>query len=362
MKQESHGGDIYRNEVQLDYSVNVNPLGMPASVIEAGKLGIDYSGRYPDPYCEELVKEIVQYHHLSRQANVIVGNGASELIYGLCRAVGAKRGLLPSPSFSEYGNALRAVDAACDYVYFTKEEGFAFSSEKIIHHITEKTDVVFLCNPNNPTGKTIKRDEIIKIMKHCEKTRTYLCVDECFLPFVAEEENLTMLKWIEEFSYLIVLRAFTKIFAMPGLRLGYMITSNNVVSDRLHFVLPSWNVSIPAQMAGVAALKDSQLDSYLARTRNMISQEREVLTKGLLDTVADQVYHSDTNFIMFHVKHFLLEQGRNLKKELLDRKILIRSCSNYDGLEEGYYRIAVKTKGENERLIEELKNIVYFNK
>ena len=185
----------------------------------------------------------------------------------------------------------------------------------------------------------------MRLAERCEETKTFLCVDECFLPFLPGEPALSMKGETVRFPHLAVLRAFTKVYGMPGLRLGYLMTGNRELAGRLKEKLPPWNVSLPAQLAGAAALK---AEGYLEKTRELIRGEKEKLVSLLLETVADRVYPGSANFLLFH--------GREgLKEELLDRKILIRDCSNFKGLSRGYYRICIRTQEENERL----KEILY---
>lgn len=347
MENYTHGGDRYGREIELDYSVNINPLGMPKESLQAAKEGVLLSDRYPDPLCRDLIREIRFFEGVTDQTEILTGNGAAELIYALCSAIPEGKALLLAPSFQEYENALVAAGHSGDFIYLKEAENFALPIQELLSRITKEISLVFLCNPCNPTGTVTGKEELVKLAEKCEETGTFLCVDECFLPFLSEEPVLTMKKETERFSHLIVLRAFTKVYGMPGLRLGYLLTGNRRLAERLKEKLPPWNVSLPAQLAGIAALR---AEGYLEKTRELIRGEKEKLVSVLLETVADRVYPGSANFLLF--------RGREgLKEELLARKILIRDCSNFRGLTKGYYRICVRTQEENERLKEALYSL-----
>lgn len=344
MENYTHGGDRYGREIELDYSININPFGMPEESLQAAKEGLLLSDRYPDPFCRDLILEIRSFEKAGEHTEILTGNGAAELIYALCDVIPEGKALLLAPSFQEYENALVAAGHSCDFLYLKEEENFVVSWEKISAAVTNEIKLIFLCNPGNPTGMVTEKKLLLKLAERCEETGTFLCVDECFLPFLSEEPALTMKRETGRFSRLVVLRAFTKVYGMPGLRLGYLLTGNRELSEKLKKRLPPWNVSLPAQMAGIAAL---QAEGYLEKTRKLIREEKEKLVDTLLQTVADRVYPGRANFFLFH--------GREgIKEELLTRKILIRDCSNFRGLTRGYYRICIRTQEENERLREAL--------
>ncbi len=341
-----HGGDIYRYDVEYDFSVNINPLGMPKASVEAAQNGVLLSSRYPDHRAEELCFAIAERESVLPQ-NVIVGNGAAELIYALIRAIKPNRALLAVPTFSEYETAVRAEGGDIDYFYLKEENNFRLT-EDVISYITDETDIIFICNPNNPTGTVAERDLMEKIVSKCEKTGTYICVDECFLPFLRDEENLTLKKKIHNYPHLIVLRAFTKIYAMAGLRLGYALTSNSDLIEKMHCVIQPWNTSVPAQMAGVAAL--SEKEGYIEKTQDLIESQKEYLISEMKNGLAEKIYDSKADYIFF-------KSVKNLKEKLLEQKILIRSCADYVNLSDGYYRIGIKSAEENGELIKRWKKI-----
>lgn len=340
-----HGGDIYRNPVEYDFSVNINPLGMPEAGVKAAMEGVLLSSRYPDAFGEELKIEIAKQKKIL-PSQIILGNGAAELIYGLCHGRKGNKGLAAAPCFQEYEEAFRSAGGEMKFWKLHEEDDFLLK-EDFLSAITEEIDVVFLCNPNNPTGTLLSRQFLMKIAEKCEETKTWFCLDECFLPFLMEEEMYSMIPWIQKFPHMIILRAFTKIYGMPGLRLGYGISSNEEILEKIRASIQPWNTSIPAQMAGVAALKDTR---YLEETRNLIQRETKYLLKELSKGLADKIYHPSVNYIFF-------KSRKDLKERLLEQGILIRSCSNFRNLKEGFFRIGIRTRKENQELIERWREI-----
>ena len=260
--------------------------------------------------------------------------------FAAVQAVCPQKALVIAPSFSEYEEALRSVGAEVEYYYLCEEDNFQIR-EDYVDKLSEEIDMIFLCNPNNPTGQTIDRDMLIKILDRCKKQNIVVILDECFLEFLDEPNRYEMSDLRGEYPNLLIIKAFTKIFSMPGLRLGYAISSNPDILEEMSWKLQQWNVSVPAQMAGVAALEKPK--EYIRQTREYVSGQREYM-RNIMKMMGYVVFASKANYLFF--------KGRpGLEKEALEAGFLIRDCQNYEGLSEGFYRIAVLTKEENERLI-----------
>lgn len=340
-----HGGDIYRHPVDFDFSVNINPLGMPERSRRAGIKAMASVEKYPDYEGEALCQAIASFEGVKKE-QVLLGNGGAELIYTLCYALRPKKGLLTLPSFGEYERALQAAGAECTFWQRKREEGFCLK-EDFLKAVEEDISVLFLCNPNNPTGSRMEKELLLEIARACERTKTCFCVDECFLPFLQEESQLTLKRELEQFPHLIVLRAFTKIYGMPGLRLGYVLSANKPLLEKMERAMQPWNTSLPAQMAGIKALEDK---AYIERTRELIEGERRWLIKELSRGLTEKIYPSSANFIFFRARE-------DLKERLLEKGILIRSCENYRGLEKGYFRIGIRKRAENKELIQRWREL-----
>lgn len=338
-----HGGDIYRNPGCLDFSANINPLSMPASVREAAKRGIEESDHYPDVLCRKLVAAIAAKEQIPEEW-VICGNGAADLIFSLCLAVKPKRALLPAPTFAEYEQALRSVDCEADFYYLEEQNGFV-PDESVLERLTSDTDLFFLCNPNNPTGVLTPPSLLKEIAGVCRRQGILLVSDECFLDFLEEEEKYSYKEELKREGGIFLLKAFTKIYAMPGLRLGYGICREASLPGRMRKCMQPWNVSVPAQAAGLAALSETE---YVRKTRSLIAQEKEYLLGALSGLVT--VYGSGANYIFFR-------SSETLYDDLHRKGILIRDCGNYRGLSRGYYRIAVRSHEENVRFVRAVQDV-----
>ncbi len=340
-----HGGDIYTYGGLLDFSVNVNPLGPPQEVLDAAKRGVELAEHYPDSRCRELKAALARRKHLPGEF-FIPGNGAAELLFSLVLAEKPKRALLPVPSFSEYERALKTVDCQIEVYPLEEENGFRLA-EDFTDALSADVDMVFLCNPSNPAGQITGRELLLEIAAECEEKKIRLVVDECFVEFLEEPQAYTMEKMTERYSSLFILQALTKTCSIPGLRLGYGITSDSALLERMEEVRQPWGVSVPAQCAGIAALGGE--GSRMERARELIRSERKRMEETLRETGVE-VIASSCNFI-------LVKSPYDLFRLLKDRGILIRDCSNYRGLGRGWYRTAVRTEEENKRLLEAVRDI-----
>lgn len=336
-----HGGDIYTPRdlkpgmKLLDFSANLNPLGMPESVKQAAIAAISKSEAYPDPLCRELRQAISQKEGISPD-QIVCGNGAADLIYRLAWAVKPKKGLILAPTFAEYELALQNAGAEIKIVSLNREKSFV-PDETILDAVKPGISVVFFCNPNNPTGITVSRDFLCSLAEKCRQMGALLVVDECFLCFVEKGEEKSMVSELSRFDNLLILKAFTKLYAMAGLRLGYLLCGSEDLAGEIAASGQAWSVSTPAQAAGIAALSETD---YAAKTKEYVRENREFLQNVLAEAGAE-VFPSETNYIFFRWK------DGNLPEKLSPYGILIRSCKNYHNLDETYYRIAVRTAEEN---------------
>ena len=322
-----HGGDIYRNCISLDYSVNINPLGIPASVEAALREAVSLCSRYPDIRQEKLKAAIAGMDKVSAD-EILCGNGASELFPAILHALKPKKILIPVPSF--YGYEWAAGTEACEVSYFPLREQDNFVlGEDFIEALDKETELIYLANPNNPTGQLIPPEILKGILKRCQE-----------LDIIVVEAGMKC-------GNLIQVRAFTKTFAIPGVRLGYLICRNREVCQKIARQLPEWNLSVFAQMAGCAAAKETE---FIGESRKLIKEQRSILTKELT-SLGFRVYPSRADYILFYTELPLYEL-------LLKKQILIRNCENYRGLSKGYYRIAVRGQAENERLISALREVM----
>ena len=340
-----HGGEIYDKAVTLDYSVNVNPLGLPPAVKKALTENLTYAERYPDIECRALKAALAKRYDLPEDY-FLCGNGASELFELIVKAACPKSALVMAPTFSGYEKALSGAGVKPAYHYLSKADGFELTGA-ILKNIEAGPDIVFLCQPNNPVGRTIEPTLLEKIADACAEQKSRLIVDECFLEFTDRCEERTARRFLKKNLYVTVVSAFTKVYAMPGIRAGYLMTADEEFIRRMKEAQTEWSVSGAAQTAGVAALSET---AYVEEARKLIDRERAVMTR-MLTELGLTVYPSEANFL-------LIETDRDIASPLLERGILIRHCANYEGLDEHYFRVAVKKPEENRVLLEILREIL----
>lgn len=337
MKEQIHGGDVYRHPDVIDFSSNMNPLGTPGEVIRAARESMLCIANYPDVRCERLIRALGEAEQVPENW-LICGNGAAELIFALAFALRPKKALLPAPTFAEYEQALRAAGSEVCF-YELSHENHLEADKSLAEMIRrEKPEMVFLCNPNNPTGLLVPQDVMEEVRSVCRREHVFLVMDECFLDFVEDGEELSQKKYLSDRN-IFILRAFTKRYAMAGLRLGYGICADESVLEKMREAMQPWSVSIPAQAAGEAALGEKE---YVRRSMRIVRTEREYL-RGVLQKSGFKVYDSRANYLFFRAP-------AGLREALLKRGIMIRSCANYRNLGEEYYRIAVRKHEDNVKL------------
>ena len=343
MEKHIHGGDVYHHQGCIDFSANCNPLGTPRKVKEAIIESLDHINDYPQVGCFPLKKAIAEYEHTDF-SQVICGNGAAEVIFTLCRAVSPKKALVPAPTFAEYQQALYSVGCQVEFFYLDEKKQFRLDEDFMLA-LTPDLDIIFLCNPNNPTGLLAEKEVLKKLLDRCRQLDIFMAVDECFLDFVPEPEKYTLKEYLKDYENLFLFKAFTKRYAMAGVRLGYGLCGNGKLLEKMESMCQPWNVSSLAQAAGLAALKET---AYVEEGRQVTFQELDYLKKEL-SALGYPVYPSQANYVFF-------KGPEDLYEKLEKRKILIRDCSNYTGLCKGYYRVAVKNHEENRALIQALKS------
>lgn len=344
-----HGGNIeeigrkYKiaPEEIIDFSANINPLGLNERVKETMISAINLIERYPDITYYKLKHTICSYEGINL-SNLFVGNGAAEVIFNIVRGLKPNKVLLPAPTFSEYEEAVASVDGTIKYHYLKENNEFA-PDESFIDSIDEDIDLIFICNPNNPTGVLVKTEFIERVLIKAKKCGAKVVVDESFLDFVKEKEKYSAIDLINNYHNLIIVKSLTKFFAMPGIRIGYGISANEELIAKINKVSVPWAVNTVASEGVGAGLKEMQ---YIKETIEYVEEQREVLYEELKKLKFIKVFKPSVNFIMFKTL-----KNIELKEELISKGILIRSCANYPGLSENFYRVAVRTAEENEKLI-----------
>lgn len=349
MTQLVHGGDWvgYREQFgrdALDFSANVSPLGLPEGVKNAIIRALPKADRYPDPLCRELRGKLAKTEGLPAE-HILCGNGAADLIFRLALAAKPKKALLPAPTFAEYGSALETVGCELKRHILQESDDFAVT-ERFLDDIDKSVDVVFLCQPNNPTGQLTDLAMVERILRRCKECSALLVVDECFLDFLPDGEERSAKHFLSE-KNLVILKAFTKLYGMAGVRLGYCLSSDTELLAQMQASGQPWAVSSLAQAAGIAALDETE---YVSQVRELIARQRPILEKGLR-ALGLRVLDGQANYLLFQATETL---GDAMRK----KGVVLRSCGNYPGLDGTWYRTAVRTTPENEQLLKTLAEVL----
>lgn len=333
----THGG-IYSaglfDSKLVDFSSNVNPLGFPASINNVIKKNLDLLSVYPDPDSTKLRETLEKFTHINKN-QITIGNGATEIIYNFCKAfLKNSKVLIPIPTFGEYESAARLSGAR---ISFFKTMNLNKNISDLQDMIT-KTNCVFICNPNNPTGVLIPKRNLLRILEDAHNKSVFMFLDECFIELVPDL-NESLINYIKEFDNLFILRSLTKSFGLAGLRIGYGLGSRKVIETLQRIKIP-WNINGLAQKVANEALQNA---SHLIKTRKMIKKELQFLIDAISKISSFTCFDSSTNFILIKSKM----NSKNIQKKLLEKKILIRDCSSFRGLDNNFIRVAVRTHKEN---------------
>ena len=344
----SHGGKYGTknpNPQVIDFSSNVNPLGCHPGVKRYLKKQLDLISEYPDPNSSDLRANLAWFTGV-RKKQIVVGNGATEIIYNFCKTFLNKKTpiLIPIPTFSEYEVSAKLCECK---ISFFKTMNLSKNLQKFIMKIP-RNGCIFICNPNNPTGVLIKKKEMLKIISAAKKKSSLVFIDETFIELVPES-NESLIKYIKNYENLFILRSLTKSFGLAGIRIGYGV-SNSQIIDPLQKIKIPWNVSYMAQRAASAAIC---YHPFLEKTCKLIKKEKDFISSNLAKSKKFTCCDSSTNFILVKTKI----KSRLLQKKLQRKKILIRDCSTFRGLNQNYIRIAVKTRKENIKLVKALEAI-----
>jgi threonine-phosphate decarboxylase len=356
-----HGGNVWElsekyniplNQI-IDFSVSTNPLGAPKTALEIMEKNLDCVEHYPDPNPEWLLEDIAKSLGLSAE-NIVIGNGSTELIYLFCEILldNQTEAIIPVPFFSEYKAAIKRYNSKMMFLQCTPEQGFHPDLEELEKLITKKTRIIFLCNPNSPTGVLYKKEDLLKIVKFAAERDVLVFVDEDYIEFVENEKQYTMAEYVNEYNNLFVLRSLTKFFGLAGIRIGFGIASPDLI-DVLKNTKMAWSVNSLAMFATQAAIKDTQ---YINESRNLISQSRNELIELFSSIPWLKVYPSETNFLLIEIIRPNLTSTK-IKEELAKQGLLIRDCKDFDGLDDKFFRVAVRKPKENKKLIDQIKSL-----
>lgn len=345
-----HGGDIEAaardagmnaGEI-IDFSASINPLGPPSSARKAFINSYQRISRYPDPYAVTLKEALAERHGL-QSAEVLVGNGSTQLIYLFCAALRPRTALVIAPAFSEYTNALALIGADVRRLSLIDDRSFQFSSEKLMAAWDEDCDLLVLATPNSVTGQLIPKAEIENIARLALIRKRFVVIDEAFIDFV-EDQSVKML--VRRNPFLLVLRSLTKYYALPGLRLGYIVGEARRIAQIASYQEP-WSVNGPAIDVALACLDD---EGFAAKTARWLDQEKKFVFNRLRTLEGLIPFPSDVNFLLVRIAKHAVD-ALELRSFLLHKKILIRACNTFTQLGGDYFRVAVRHRKDNRRLL-----------
>lgn len=353
-----HGGNLkeiidkykIREDRLIDFSSNINPLGITPGINRVISRGVNLLKRYPDPQCS-LARQALAEYWAADEENFLLGNGSNELIHLLPRALVCQRVLTCQPDFSEYESSVKLCGGKACFLFSNEKEDFCIDIKKVIDYVPRVSLIIF-SNPNNPTGYLLKKERILNLVKACEKNKTYLVIDEVFMDFVDEESKFSLLNKSVKRKYLLVLRSFTKFFCLPGLRAGYLVGAKETIKKISSFQ-PTWSVNSLAQEVAARGLRDS---SFIARTKKYFKKERGLLFNSLKEIKGIRPYKPSANFIFCKILNGKVN-SRELFLRLMKSGIVIRDCSNFRGLDASFFRVAVRTRNDNLYLAESLRRI-----
>lgn len=354
-----HGGNIYEVAEKfnidekdiIDFSANINPLGIPESLKKTIITNLDTLDKYPDPNYKSLTASIANYEGVDEDY-IVPGNGATEIIFLLIEALKPKKALTLAPTFLEYDRALKRNNCHTQYYYLDEKKNYKIDKQDLLDKITEDLDLLIICNPNNPTGQIIGKEDLEEILKRCKEKEVFLMMDEAFIDFVHMEEKKSMKSFINKFNNLLIIKAMTKFFAIPGLRLGYGLTSNLDIIEKISNIKMPWSINSFASLAGKTLLEDKD---YILESKKFFVKERDYIYKKLNEIDKIRVFKPEANYVFLK----LLVDDIDFKERLIKRKILIRHCDNYINLSNRCYRVAIKDRYSNDKLINSLKEVLY---
>ncbi len=347
----AHQSNLKHDEI-LDFSATINPLGLSSKAKKKiTKEGLASVPHYPDSQCSELRRTLAQFHVL-QEDQILAGSGSTEFVYAIPRVLKIRRALVVTPAFSEYENALEISQADCQIDFFEtrEEEGFELRIEGVLSALTQGYDALYLANPNALTGILAEKKDLLRILARTEQEKIWFILDEAFIDFIEEESSKAAALTS---SRLIILRSMSKFYALPGLRVGYMISNPEVIHEFARRKEP-WTVNAMAQMAASASLKDS---GYIVRTQKTIRLERERLIEGLRAIPGLIPYPARANYLLVQLHPGLKLTAEELRGKLIPLGILIRDCRSFHHMGPFFFRIAVRNREENQTLLKALQRI-----
>ena len=359
-KEHFHGSDLekiekiygIKKEELVSFSANVNPLGLSELVKKELSNHLDCLTAYPDREYTGLRKAIASYVNCDYQ-NVLVGNGASELISLLAKVCKPKKALILGPTYSEYEHSIGLTGGKSDYFELMEKDNFVLDKDCLLSHLEADYDLCVLCNPNNPTSALIEKGALEEVVSCAGKNNVLMLVDETYMEFVSDVDTKSAISLVSKYSNLVVLRGVSKFFASPGLRLGYAVTSNHDLIAKVNELQVPWSVNSLAEVAGKVMFSDKE---YIKKTREYVATERDRIYERLLKIKSLKVYKPSCNFILCKIVSGDIE-ANDLFDAAIKEKCMIRDCADFNFLDESFFRFCFMKKEDNDRLLSVIERL-----
>lgn len=354
-KEHFHGSDLekieqvygIKKEDIVSFSANVNPLGVSFRLRETLANHLDAITTYPDREYTSLRKCIANYVSTDYN-NVLVGNGSSELISLFIQLNHPKKALIVGPTYSEYEREVSLGGGRTHYFRLPENDNFRLCPEKLIEELSHNVDLLILCNPNNPTGSVVVREDMYTILDYCKQKDITVLVDETYIEFAENTEELTAIALTKYYNNIIILRGISKFFAAPGLRLGYAICSNHDLLKEVNQKKNPWSINSLAAIAGEIMFTDTD---YMKQTKELISSERSRICKLLEESGKFQVFPTSANFLLAKIKSDTLT-SEDYFDACIRQNMMIRDCSTFPFLNNKFIRFCFMEKEQNDKLLD----------
>lgn len=354
-KDHFHGSDLeaietaygIRKEDIISFSANVNPLGISPNLKKTLADHLDAITAYPDREYASLRRSIAEYVH-SDPENILVGNGSTELISLFIQLEHPKKALILGPTYSEYEREIFLGGGATHYYPLKEKDDFRLDLADFTARLNETIDLLVLCNPNNPTSSSIRRTEMRRILDVCKQYDIFVMVDETYVEFADNMEEITSVPLTHYYNNIIILRGTSKFFAAPGLRLGYAVTGNRDLAKSINTRKNPWTINSLAAIAGELMFSD---ESYIRKTKELISTERKRIYQKLTEHPALKAYPPSANFLLVKI---LRDDwtSMDLFEKAIRKGFMIRDCSTFPFLDSKYIRFCFMKPEDDDRLLQ----------
>jgi threonine-phosphate decarboxylase len=354
-----HGGNVWELSKKynipvdqlIDFSISTNPLGAPETALENIRKNLKLMKHYPDPDHKWLLKTLAESIDV-KPNNVVTGNGSTELIYLFSETFleNGYEAIIPVPSFSEYKAAIERFGGNMTFIKCHPSKNFQIAVEELESAFSRKTRIIFLCNPNSPTGLLYKKEDILQLIKFAAKRDVLFFLDEDYIDFVDDDKRYSLVQYVNDYNNLFVLRSLTKFYGLAGIRIGFGIGSPDIVRVLKKVQMP-WSVNTLAMFATEAAVKDTE---FIKKSRLLVSKNRKKMIELFKSINWLKVYPSETNFLLLQIIQGKLTSTQ-IKEELEKKGLLIRDCKDFDGLNNKFFRVTVRRLEENKKLIRQIK-------